>query len=65
VVRAVFPSLEIIDYSSTYWLITRVVYPYFAEPKHNTALHDFAAGLHQDGPYGLVKLFASRSTHGR
>ena len=55
----VFPKLEIIEFCSAYWLITRVVYPYFEEPKHNTKLHDFAAGLAQDGPYGLVKLFVA------
>lgn len=53
----IFPHSEIIDYSSTYWLITRVIYPYFEEPKHNSVIHNFASNLSQNGNYGMVKLF--------
>ena len=53
----IFPKTKKIDFSSTYWFITRVIYPYFEKPKHNTKLHDFAASIPQKGNYGLVKLF--------
>jgi ubiquinone/menaquinone biosynthesis C-methylase UbiE len=57
VISKIFPHSEIIDYSSTYWLITRVIYPYFEEPKHNSVIHNFASNLSQNGDYGMVKLF--------
>ena len=57
VISKIFPHSEIIDYSSTYWLITRVIYPYFEEPKHNSLIHNFASNLSQEGDYGMVKLF--------
>lgn len=53
--------VEVKDYSSIYWLITRVIYPYFQEPKHNSAIHSFASGLPQTGDFGLVKLFVCRA----
>jgi ubiquinone/menaquinone biosynthesis C-methylase UbiE len=56
-VQDTFKHSEIIDYSSTYWLITRVIYPYFEEPKHNSLIHSFASKLSQFGDYGMVKLF--------
>jgi len=57
IIPKMFHHSEIIDFSSTYWLITRVIYPFFEEPKHNTAIHKFASNLSQDGDYGLVKMF--------
>jgi len=57
----VFTNIKVIDFSSTYWLITRAIYPFFEEPKHNTKIHDVAAKLTQTGNYGLVKLFVIRS----
>jgi len=53
-------KLETNDYSSMYWLITRVVYPFFETPKHNSKIHDFAAKLAPSGNFGLVKLFLYR-----
>ncbi len=55
--KTIFSSFDIFDFSSTYWLITRVIYPYFEEPKHNSLIHKFAAGLTQNGNYSLTKLF--------
>jgi SAM-dependent methyltransferase len=55
-----FHRVETFEFSSLYWLITRVIYPYFTEPKHNTPIHDFVATLPQDGPFGLVKLYVAR-----
>ena len=59
-IRQVFSSVDVVDFSSTYWLITRVIYPYFQEPQHNTPLHQFAAELPQIGDHGLVKIFLAR-----
>jgi len=53
----VFKSYQKIDFSSSYYLITRIIYPYFSKPKHNTRIHDFASSLEQFGDYSLVKLF--------
>ena len=53
----VFSKIEVIDFSSSFWLITRVIFPYFQKPKHNTLLHKFAANVEQTGNYGLVKIF--------
>lgn len=47
------------DFASLYWLITRVIYPYFEEPVHNSPVHAFAEHLDQTGDYGLVKLFTA------
>lgn len=58
--KEVFSSVTVLDFASTYWLITRVVYPYFQKPVHNTPLHEFAASLPQTGEHGLVKLFLVR-----
>lgn len=55
-VKRLFPNAMFEDFASLYWLITRVVYPFSAEPQHNTPLHDMAARLEQSGDYGLVKL---------
>lgn len=59
-VREVFDQVTIQDFSSTYWLITRVIYPYGRQPEHNTPIHDLAAQLPQVGEYGLVKLILAR-----
>lgn len=58
-VEAIFPDARITDFASQYWLITRVIYPFAAEPKHNTPLHDLAATLPQTGDFGLVKLIVA------
>lgn len=58
-IRRIFPAARIEDYASQYWLITRVIYPFGSTPEHNTALHDLAAELPQQGDYGLVKLIVA------
>ncbi len=55
-VSRLFPTADFQDFASLYWLITRVIYPFSAEPLHNTPLHDMAARLEQTGDFGLVKL---------
>ena len=56
----IFSNVQIVDFSSTYWLLTRVVYPFFQDPKHNTKFHNFASSLSQEGNYGLAKIFVVR-----
>jgi 2-polyprenyl-3-methyl-5-hydroxy-6-metoxy-1,4-benzoquinol methylase len=56
----IFSNVEIEEFCSLYWLITRVIYPYFKEPKHNTSIHDFAASLPQGEGFSLVKLIKVR-----
>jgi SAM-dependent methyltransferase len=56
-----FGSMEIVHFAPLYWLLTRVVYPYFDEPRHNTPLHKFAASLPQAGDFSPVRLFAVRA----
>jgi|GEM_PF-2758626 len=61
-VRRLFGTMAISQFASTYWLITRVIYPYFEKtPEHGTPLHDFAASIDQSGDYCPVRLFAVRS----
>lgn len=57
----VFLNIKVTDFSSTYWLVTRVIYPFFEKPKHNAKIHEVAAKLTQTGNYGLVKLFVVRA----
>lgn len=51
-----FHSVKVTEFCSLYWLLTRVVYPHFSDPVHNSPFHRFAAGLPQVGGFGLVKL---------
>jgi SAM-dependent methyltransferase len=60
-IELAFGSVEIVHFAPLYWLLTRVVYPYFDEPHHNTPLHKFAAGLPQAGDFSPVRLFAVRA----
>ncbi len=60
-IELIFSSVEIVHFAPLYWLITRVVYPYFEEPRHDTPLHQFAASLPQAGDFSPVRLFAVRA----
>ncbi len=60
-IELVFGSVEVVHFAPLYWLLTRVVYPYFEEPVHNTPLHEFAATLPQAGDFSPVRLFAVRA----
>lgn len=52
-----FKKIELDDFSSTYWLITRVIYPYFVKDiKHNSDIAKFSSKLEQTGNYSMVKL---------
>lgn len=57
-IQSCFDSVETVHFAPLYWLLTRVVYPYFEEPRHNTPLHRFAATLPQAGDFSPVRLFA-------
>lgn len=60
-IEQTFGSVEVVHFAPLYWLLTRVVYPYFEEPRHNTPLHSFAATLPQAGDFSPVRLFAVRA----
>jgi len=49
-------NAELIDFASTYWLVTRVITPHFTEPVHNSKIADFSSQLPQLGDYSIVKL---------
>lgn len=51
-----FSTVSFNDFCSTYMLITRVIYPYFEEPKHNQAIHNLACALPQSGSMGFLRL---------
>ena len=55
-VRSVFRQVSFNDFCSTYMLVTRIIYPYFEEPKHNQPIHDFASALPQAGSLGFLRL---------
>jgi SAM-dependent methyltransferase len=57
----VFGTVETEHFAPLYWLITRVLYPHFQEPRHDTPLHRFAATLPQVGDFAPVRLFAVRA----
>lgn len=52
----IFSAVEFSDFCSTYMLVTRVIYPYFQEPKHNQPIHQLAASLPQTGSIGFLRL---------
>ena len=54
--NTIFSSVDVHDFASMYYLITRVIYPHFESPVHNSKIAEFAAELPQLGKFGLVKL---------
>jgi SAM-dependent methyltransferase len=60
-IAEIFGTVEVVHFAPLYWLITRVLYPYFEEPQHDTPLHRFAATLPQAGDFSPVRLFAVRA----
>ena len=56
-IHEIFGSVDTEHFAPLYWLITRVLYPYFEEPRHDTPLHRFAATLPQVGDFAPVRLF--------
>jgi SAM-dependent methyltransferase len=60
-IDSTFANVEVTHFAGLYWLLTRVIYPYFEEPHHNTPLHAFAATLPQAGDFSPVRLFAVRA----
>jgi predicted TPR repeat methyltransferase len=60
-IDTIFGAVETEHFAPLYWLVTRVLYPYFEEPQHDTPLHRFAATLPQVGDFAPVRLFAVRA----
>ncbi len=51
-----FKDVEFNDFCSTYFLITRLIYPYFETPNHNQDIHNIAAKLPNSGTNSFLKL---------
>jgi SAM-dependent methyltransferase len=51
-----FNNVKFDDFCSTYFLVTRVIYPFFKTPNHNEKIHDIAAGLPNFGENSFLKL---------
>jgi ubiquinone/menaquinone biosynthesis C-methylase UbiE len=52
----IFNNVEFDDFCSTYFLVTRVFYPYFQTPQHNQKIHDIAAVMPNFGKNSFLKL---------
>ena len=51
-----FKNVDFDDFCSTYFLITRIIYPYFDTPIHNQAIHDIASKFPNSGSNSFLKL---------
>lgn len=51
-----FEKVDFYDFCSTYFLITRIIYPYFDTPNHNQTIHDIAAKFPNSGTNSFLKL---------
>ena len=52
----IFNNVKFDDFCSTYFLVTRVFYPFFQTPNHNEKIHNIAAGLPNYGKNSFLKL---------
>ena len=52
----IFNNVKFDDFCSTYFLVTRVIYPFFQTPSHNKKIHDIAAVLPNFGKNSFLKL---------
>jgi hypothetical protein len=52
----IFNNVEFDDFCSTYFLVTRVFYPYFQTPQHNQKIHDIVAVMPNFGKNSFLKL---------
>ena len=52
----IFKNVNFDDFCSTYFLITRIIYPYFDAAKHNQTIHDIAVKFPNSGTNSFLKL---------
>ena len=53
---SVFGSVDYMDFCSSYMLATRLIYPMFGEPVHNSKVHDVARQLPNGGDSSYLKI---------
>ena len=54
--KNIFINVKFIDFCSTYFFVTRVIYPFFNKPMHNQEIHEKAAKLPNTGDFSFLKL---------
>ena len=52
----VFNNVHFKDFCSTYFFVTRVIYPFFENPLHNQDIHKKAFQLPNSGDFGFLRL---------
>ena len=52
----VFLDVKFMDFCSTYFFVTRVIYPFFKKPIHNQDIHERAFKLPNKGDFGFLRL---------
>jgi len=55
-VASIFGSVNYIDFCSSYMLATRLIYPMFEKPVHNSKIHDMARQLPNGGDSSYLKI---------
>lgn len=61
---SIFGSIDYIDFCSSYMLATRLIYPMFEEPVHNSRIHHMARHLPNGGDSSYLKIaIASKRGH--
>ena len=53
---SLFGPIDYIDFCSSYMLATRLIYPMFEEPVHNSKIHDMARHLPNGGDSSYLKI---------
>lgn len=52
----VFKNVDFENFCSTYFFITRIIYPYFEDPKHNQEIHKIASRMPNYGDSSFLKI---------
>ena len=55
-VASIFGTINYIDFCSSYMLATRLIYPMFEEPVHNSKIHNMARQLPNGGDSSYLKI---------
>ena len=55
-INNIFTKARYIDFCSTYFLVTRIIYPFFDDPIHNQEIHKKAMKLTNSGDYSFLRL---------
>jgi len=55
-VEGIFGQIDYVDFCSSYMLATRLIYPLFEEPIHNSKIHTIARNLPNGGDSSYLKI---------